>query len=1049
MCGYSYGANMGTMGLSPAVVMLTRVVLGAMSILLLCTLLCTGASALNPSLELNQYAHTAWPAREQFIGATQSIVQTSDGYLWLGTEFGIVRFDGIRFSPWTPPAGERLPSSNINTLLTAHDGTLWIGTIDGLASFNKGRLTRYPAIAGEPVFSLLEDHNGAVWVGLRDRLCTIRNGSVECPADRHLLGSVGVFSLFEDTEDRLWAGEAVSGLWRWKPGPPQRVLREPANTYQALTQADGATGLIAVNGGILWKVDGGNTKEFRIPGVRQPIARNVLRDRKGGLWIGTWQQGLLHVSDGKTTRFTHADGLSSDAVTALFEDREGSIWVGTTDGIDRFREPIVATISAEQGLSGKAWSVLAAHDGSVWIGTENGVNRWQQGQMTIYHSAAEPRTTFPDLSGAPREVTDAGLPDNKIGSLMEDRRGRIWVTGRTGAAWFENGRFTRVIGSLPVAAASAILPDGRDGVWIAYPADGLFHVVDRRVAESASWQWSDANDPRLSALISDPVKGGLWVGFKHEGVAYLTGHQVDASFGSEEGLGAGRVWNLQTDHEGTLWAATEGGLSRIRGGRVATLTTRNGLPCDAVHWVIEDRDLSLWLSTACGLIRVRRADLKAWASDSKGVVHATTFNEANVRAHALLSPYSPVATRDRDGKLWFANLDGVTVIDPAHLPFNPLPPPVHIEQVTADGKTYDVSRAVRLPPRVRNVVFDFVALSLIAPEKMHFRFKLEGQDQDWREVVNQRSAEYSNLSPSNYRFRVMASNNSGVWNEAGDALDFSIAPAYYQTVWFRASSLAAFLLLLWALYRYRLHQIAREFNVQLDARIAERTGIARDLHDTLLQSFQAALIEFQAARNLFSKGREEAFPTMDSAIDTAQGAIVEGRDAIQGLRSAVVPESHLEDLLKTAGQELASSGLSNGNRPAFQVTVEGTAQALSPVLQDEIYQIGREALRNAFRHARASRIEAEIRYDNRVLRLRIRDDGKGIDRKVLEEGVRPGHWGLQGVRERAKRIGGQLVIWSEEGAGTEVEVAVPSRIAYVSSPARRRFGLFRKHIEQA
>ena len=276
-------------------------------------------------------------------------------------------------------------------------------------------------------------------------------------------------------------------------------------------------------------------------------------------------------------------------------------------------------------------------------------------------------------------------------------------------------------------------------------------------------------------------------------------------------------------------------------------------------------------------------------------------------------------------------------------------------------------------------------------------------------------------------------------------MELSIAPAYYQTNLFRAACAAAFVLALWGLYRYRLYQIAREFDAQLDARIQERTRIARELHDSLLQSFQAALIEFQAARNLFSKGRQEATQTLDSAMGMAQGAIIEGRDAIHDLRHTAGPQAHLANLLKTTGQELASSEVSNGNRPTFQVTVEGQAQALSPALQDEVYQIGREVLRNAFRHANASRIEAEIRYDTHMFRLRIRDNGKGIDPKVLEDGVRPGHWGLPGVRERAKRIGVRLVFWSEAGAGTEVELEIPSRVAYANARVQRRFGLFRKN----
>ncbi len=838
------------------------------------------------------------------------------------------------------------------------------------------------------------------------------------------LGRVGLFSFFEDREGRLWAGEAESGLWLWRPGPPQRVLPSPINTCQALAEGDHGTGLIAVTGGILRRVLGKNTEEYAIPGVRQPFARHILRDRRGGLWIGTWQQGLLYVYDGKTTRFAHGDGLSSDSVTALFEDREGNIWVGTTDGIDRFREPTVSTISKNQGLSGRAWSVLAARDGSLWIGTDHGLNRWHESQMTIYRSPTEPNTPLHgEWNGAPREITDAGLPDNKIGSLFEDRLGRIWVTSRKGAGWFENGRFTRARGSLPVGAAGTIFADQHDGVWITYPAFGLFHVVEGKVIESARWPWSDRNDPRLSALISDPAKGGLWVGFKHEGLAYLSGHQVGTTLSVTDGLGAGRVWNLQLDREGTLWAATEGGLSRIRNGRVATLTTQNGLPCDAVHWVIEDDALSLWLYTACGLLQIARPELEAWASDPKRAIQTTIFDGADgVGAHALLSPYTPVVTKSPDGKLWFANLEGVSVIDPRHLPFNKVPPPVHIEQITADGKKHDAARGLRLPSRTRDLAVDYTALSLAAPEMVHFRFKLEPQDQNWREVVNQRRVEYSNLSPGSYRFRVTASNNSGVWNETGDSVDFSIDPAYYQTRWFQVLCVAAFLALLWALYRYRLHRVAQEFNVRLEERVNERTRIAQDLHDTLLQSVQGLMLRLQVAVNRLPQGETKAL--FEKALEQGDQAIVEGREAVRDLRSSTEITNDLAQAVNALGDELASE-----DSASFRVKVEGQSRGLHPILRDEIYRIVREAVRNAFRHAQATHIEAEITYSERLLRLRIRDDGRGIDPGIAQEGCE-GHYGLPGMRERAKRIGGQLNVWTAAGAGTEIELSIPGKIAY-------------------
>jgi signal transduction histidine kinase len=305
-----------------------------------------------------------------------------------------------------------------------------------------------------------------------------------------------------------------------------------------------------------------------------------------------------------------------------------------------------------------------------------------------------------------------------------------------------------------------------------------------------------------------------------------------------------------------------------------------------------------------------------------------------------------------------------------------------------------------------------------------------------------------NLKPGAYTFRVIACNNDGVWNEAGDTLRFNIPPAFYQTWWFRSLGVIFLLALLSGLYRFRLRQIAREFSAHLDGRVDERLRVARDLHDTLLQSFQAALFEFQTARNLFSKRREEAIQTLDNAMSTGKKAIVEGRDAIQNLRREA-PQSDLAHLLRTAGHEIASSQISNDKRPIFRVAVEGPQQALSAVLQDQLYKVGHELLRNAFRHASASRIEVEIRYSNRLFRLRIRDDGKGMDRKVLNKDIIPGHWGLPGIEERAKEIGGRLTFWTGAGAGTEVELTVPARIAYAKSRARRRFLLFGKDGESS
>ena len=393
-------------------------------------------------------------------------------------------------------------------------------------------------------------------------------------------------------------------------------------------------------------------------------------------------------------------------------------------------------------------------------------------------------------------------------------------------------------------------------------------------------------------------------------------------------------------------------------------------------------------------------------------------------------------------------MKGIQVVDPRHLADNKLPPPVHIEQIVADNKTYwqNVPSAavssVRLPARIRDLQIDYTALSLVEPEKVQFRVKLEGQDKEWRVPVNSRHAHYTNLPPGPYRFRVIASNNSGVWNEQGDTLEFSIAPAYYQTGWFRALCVAVLMASLWAAYQLRVRQLRREFNMAIEARVSERTRIARELHDTLLQSLQALLFQYQAARNLFAAGSERAMPVLDASLDRTEQAIAESRDAIRDIRSDTVAQNALPELLTRAGSELAQSH-ADQDVPTFGLTVEGERRTLTPTIREETYRIALELLRNAFRHAKAHRIETEIRYDDDMLRLRIRDDGKGMDLKILQ-GDGSGHWGLRGVRERAQRIGAKLDVWSEAGAGAEFQLTVPAGIAYVGSGDSLPFRLLRK-----
>src|SRR5208282_1182701 len=1004
-----------------------------------------------------RYTHTEWTDSPGLKGRVYSMAQTSDGYLWLGTEFGLVRFDGIRFTPSGPGVGPPLPSTIIWSLLAARDGTLWVGTLDGLFSWNQGQLFEYPELAAKPVFAILEDHEGTVWAGGTAGLCAIRSKRVQCSEIEGLpshglyysnenRGSV-VYSLYEDSERRLWAG-TESGLWQWAPGPPRRYSSQIFRAQQGSVAGDRGTGLVAISGAhdrVLLQTTRNGMEEYTIPGVPRLFgAESLLRDRLGALWIGTMQHGLLRVQDGRFSWAEEKSLLSGEFVSALLEDREGTIWAGTTNGLDRFREATISTISANEGLSTPVACVLAARDGSLWMGSYGGLNRWSHGHLTIYRATALP--VGRSISGEGQrtqsgpgeitQVTDPELLGNAIDSLFEDPRGRIWVGTDHGTAWFENGRFHRVRG-VPDTIWIAMFADAREGVWISYPGSGLFHVIEGNVVESVPWPWSAGGpDPRLSAVVSDPLTGGLWLGFLHGGVAYFKDGQIRTSLGRREGLGSDTVWNLLIDHEGALWAATEGGLARIKDGRVTTLTSKNGLPCDSVKWVIEDDAFSLWLNSACGLLRVDRSELNAWASDSRRSIAPLALDRTDgLRMHALGVAFNPVVSKSADGKLWFVHLDGVSAIDPLHLATNRVPPPVHIEQIAADGQTYSPTSGLRLPAQLRDLTIDYTALSLAAPEKVRFRFKLEGQDPDWRETVNNRHVQYSNLAPGGYRFRVIAANNSGVWNEEGASLDFSVAPAYWQTNWFRALALAAFIAILWGLYLLRLQQVKRQFKITLEARVNERTRIARELHDTLLQSFQSLLPSLQSVFHLLPSRPADAKAIVGSVIDEAAEAITEGRDAVQGLRASVMESNDLAEALGALGEELAAEK-NAGHPPVLAVEVQGRSRPLLPIVRDEIFRVASEALRNAFAHAAATQIDVELRYDERQFRLRVRDDGKGVDSTVLRDGGREGHFGMPGMRERAEVIRGKLTVWSAAGSGTEVELVVPAANAYDESPSR-------------
>jgi signal transduction histidine kinase len=353
---------------------------------------------------------------------------------------------------------------------------------------------------------------------------------------------------------------------------------------------------------------------------------------------------------------------------------------------------------------------------------------------------------------------------------------------------------------------------------------------------------------------------------------------------------------------------------------------------------------------------------------------------------------------------------------------------VHVERLIADRAVYDVTQPVHLPALLRDLQVDYTALSLVAPEKTQFRYKLEGRNPEWQEAGNRRSAFYTDLPPGRYRFRVIASNNSGLWNEQGDALDFSIAPAYWQTYWFRAVCVLALVGLLWFLYQLRLRQVTQALGMTLGARISERTRVARELHDTLLQSFQGLLLQFRTAQTLIPTRPAQAQQTLEAAIDQAREAVNEGRRAVEGLRPAALEANDFTEAIRTLGEELANYPIHS--TVELTLNVEGTPRALEPFARDEIYRIAAESIRNAYKHAEASRVEVLLGYGDRRFDLRVRDDGKGIDPAFLSENIVEGHYGIIGMRERAKELGSNLSIWSAPTSGTELVLSVPGVTAY-------------------
>jgi len=1010
--------------------------------------LSASAWAVDPHTLISQYGHTAWRIQDGVVSNLGAITQTTDGYIWMRTASGLMRFDGVKFTPWTPPSGESLVGNGVSSLLAGRDGSLWIGTYGGLSRLKNGELFNYKTTPNSPgINNIIEDHAGAIWVTRyhlndgRGSLCRVEGDKLRCYDEKD--GNPGKYALglAEDTAGNIWFGCKM--LCRLATDSFSFYFQDQSKN----PAGDGVQGVAAGPSGSVWAAlggtgpklgvqyySGGKWVSYVVPGFNgaEIVSDAMYMDRNHSLWVGTESHGLYRIHDGVADHYGKADGLSGDSVGAIFEDKEGDLWVTTDRGVDMFRDLPVLTFSTSEGFIGSVVrSVLALSNGSVWVGNIGAVDIVRAGRVSAI-------------------AADHGLPGQHVEAMLQDHTGQIWLGVDNTIMTYKLGRFSGIKHSdvthfARLGNARAFAEDAEGNIWALTHIDVPDQIHLLRIKDQNVEQDIRVDDVIQARFLAADRSAGIWLASAYGKFVHYRDGKAEAviSLANEEIS----IRSLFVDSDDAISLATAKGFYRWKDGHLSVMDSRNGLPCSALASAIKDDHGSFWLYGRCGLLRVSASDYESWLKFPAAALSVKTFDALD-GSQPGYEPGQPEVSKSADGRLWFASSDKVQMIDPSHTYTNVIPPPVYVEEVIADRKNYPPGVGLRLPALTRDIEIDYTALSFVVPQKVRFRYKLEGRDTTWQEPGTRRQAFYSDLRPRKYRFRVIACNNDGLWNEQGATLDFSVAPAWYQTNWFRVACVATLLMLLYLLYQLRLRQLHHQFSIGLDARVNERTRIARELHDTLLQSFQGLMLRFQTVDEMLPARPMDAKKALEGALDRADQAISEGRDAITDIRASTLASRDLAKsitaLMTNLSEELAGG---TGRSITFRVLVEGVPRVVRPTLQDEIYRIAGESLRNAFRHAQAEHIETEIMYGE-SLRLRFRDDGQGMNPSVVEHGGRSGHWGLPGIRERAKQIGAQLTVWSELGAGTEVELSIPGPVAYEVLPTRARFRLFYKRTEQ-
>jgi signal transduction histidine kinase/ligand-binding sensor domain-containing protein len=972
--------------------------------------LATPARAIHPDRAMSQYIRDQWGADQGFPGGpVYGITQASDGYLWVAAEKGLVRFDGLSFKLVEPP---RLPSNSGSTVLGViadPGGGVW-ARLRGpaLLRYREGAFESIPSAVearDSLVTAMSRGNNGAILVAaIGHGAAAYRDGRLSTIVGSTAMPSSFVISIAETPDRDVWIGTRDSALMRERNGVLTTIAKGlPDRKVNCLLAGDGHDLWIGTDHGVVrW-----NGSEATAAGLPPLLARvravAMLRDRDANVWIATASDGLLRVNAHGVTALVDRDRTARAIVTSLFEDREGNLWLGSNRGIERLRDGLFATYAAAQGLpADSAGPIYIDADRRTWFGPPQGGLYWLR-------------------DGQVGRVTQDGLADEVIYSIA-GTAGTLWV-GR------QKGGLTRLSVHGDTVSARRFTP-----------ADGL--------AQNSVYSVYLARD------------GSVWAGTLSGGVSrYSAG--VFTTYTSADGLASNTVASILESHGG-MWFATPTGLSVLSGGRWRRYSTTDGLPSNDVNTLLEDSTGTVWAGTAAGLAafpdgvpprlaltvpavlrgpvlgladdragglwvatadRVLRADRARLASGQAGEEDLHEFGAADglvgvegVKRHRSVA-------MDSSGRVWLSLNRGLSVADVTRAA-RPLPVSLaHIEEVSADGATLDPRAGLRLGPHPQRVTLSYTGLSLSTPERVWFRYRLDGYDREWSAPVSARQAVYTNLGPGPYRFRLIASSADGAWRGEEAAIAFDIAPAYWQTSWFRALGVISAALVGWSVYRLRVMQLAHRLNLRFEERLAERTRIAQDLHDTLLQGFVSASMQLHVATDRLPPD-SDAKPALTRVLDLMARVVEDGRNAVRGLRPTGQADVDLAQALTGVPEELALAGSAR-----YQVIVEGRPRAMNPLVRDDIYRIAREAVVNALRHSGARAIEVEIAYDPARLRVLIRDDGAGIDAAVINAGS-DGHWGLPGMRERAEQIGGRLKVWSRAAAGTEVELIVPGHVAF-------------------